>query len=80
MSKSEMLKTWFYPIPALRIGGNIMPAPEKTVKRYRNLKNRWLKKYPNLPDEIPQIRLYPGTKKEKEGYYVETIIKHRERS
>lgn len=77
MFRTEVLEEWFFPIPALRQEGEIVPAPEKAVWKYGNLKGGWLIPHPKLPYEVPRVSLSPGRKSGQEGYFVRTEIMYR---
>jgi len=77
MFRTEVLKEWFFPIPALRQEGEIVPAPEEAVKKYRGLEKDWLIPHPKLPYEVLGVSLSPGRKSGKEGYFVRKEIRYR---
>lgn len=77
MSRIEPLNTLFFPIPALRVDGKIIPAPEEALTEYYKLKNDWLKNHPNYPNEIPSVSLYPGSQDGKDGYFVRSEIMYK---
>lgn len=78
MGRIEVLEKWFFPIPALRINGKIIPAPKEAVEEYIRLRDGWLKNHPKLLHEIPTVSLCPGKEQGKEGYFVRTEIMYKQ--
>lgn len=77
MPRTEVLNEWFFPAP-VRKNGNIVPAPEEAVEKYRGLRDGWMRELPKLPHEIPVVGLKPVNKEGKqEGYLVTTEIVYR---
>ena len=62
MARIEVLKEWFFPVPAFKINGLIVAAPETAVGKYKELRDGWLKDHPELPKEEPMVSLAPGEK------------------
>ena len=77
MTRTEVLNEWFFPVPALKQEGEVVPAPKKAVEEYRSLRDSWLKPHPKLPYEVPRVSLNPGKEQEQEGYFVRTEIIYR---
>jgi len=76
MSRTEVLNSWFFPSPVRR-NGMIIPAPDEALKKYRDLREDWLKTHPDYPLEEPVISLAPGENEGKEGYFVRTEIMYK---
>lgn len=77
MARTEVLNEWFFPIPKLRDNGVIIPAPKEAVKKYRDLRDGWLKNHPELPHEEPSVSLSPSGEPGKEGYFVRIEIMYK---
>ncbi|MDP3998413.1 MAG: hypothetical protein Q8P89_02260 [bacterium] len=77
MARFEVLNSWFFPIPALRKDGRVVPAPKEAVEKYKALRDEWLKNHPKLPHEVPSVSLRPSEEPDKEGYLVKTEIMYK---
>lgn len=77
MARTEVINEWFFPLPALKQEGEVVPAPKEAVKKYQDLRDGWFNPHPKLPDEVPRLSLSPGRKQRREGYFVRTEIVYR---
>lgn len=81
MSRVEILKEWFIPVPSRTVNGKTVPAPAEAVQRIGEIRNDWYKDHPYLrQEEKPMISMGPAVRDGQPGYSVRMELIYKPKS
>ena len=78
--RKEIVQEIFFEAPTIDARGVTIPAPQEALLFHQAFLNGWFKDYPDVPDVVPSVGLHPVRTAGREGYVVQKMLVHKDKS